>query len=515
MKKFYITTPLYYPSGKLHIGHTYSTVLADAVARYKRERGYDVCFVTGTDEHGQKMAEAAEKAGLSPQEFADLMVEEIKKLWERLGITYDKFRRTTAEEHVSRVQKMVEKLIEKGDIYKGEYEGNYCVPDEAFWTDAQLTPEGRCPDCGGEVVKRKEEAYFFKLSKYQKQLEQLFEDNPDILKPHYRINEMMNNFIKPGLEDVALTRSNFSWGIPFPGDDKHVLYVWFDALSGYLTALGIPDADITDTSSDAAYWPADVHVIAKEIVRFHTIIWFSWLMALELPLPKRVHAHGWILFDGKKIGKRSNSNINPFELADKYGIEALRYFLLSEFENDKDGQYTEEILMQRINSDLANDFGNLVSRSISMVEKYFGGVIPAPGEATAFDEDLLGKAKSCLAKVDAYMDDVNTKAALGEIWELIRRANKYIDETMPWALAKTEDPKLKAVLYHLMDVLRIVATLIRPFMPLTSAEVARRLGIALGDLDTAAELGKITPGSKVEKGENLFPRIDIKAELEK
>lgn len=508
MKKFYITTPLYYPSGKLHIGHTYSTVLADAVARYKRERGYDVCFVTGTDEHGQKMAEAAEKAGMSPQAFADMMVDEIKKLWTTMGITYDKFRRTTAEDHIARVQSLVRKLIEKGDIYKGEYEGNYCVPDEAFWTDSQLK-DGRCPDCGGEVVRRKEEAYFFKLSKYQKKLEALFEENPDILRPHYRINEMLNNFIKPGLEDVALTRSNFSWGVPFPGDEKHVIYVWFEALSGYLTSLGLPDAD----SPDAEFWPADVHVIAKEIVRFHTVIWFSWLMALDLPLPKRVHAHGWILFDGKKVSKRNSgsSNINPYELAEQYGIEALRYFLLSEFESDKDGQYTEEILIQRINSDLANDFGNLVSRSISMVEKYFGGIVPAVGAPTDFDADLIARAEGTLKRVDAFMDEVDTKAALGEIWDLIRRANKYIDETMPWVLAKTSDPKLATVLYNLMDVLRIVATLIRPFMPQTSAEVARRLGVTLGDLDTAAQFGKTVAGVAVVKGDNLFPRIDTES----
>ncbi len=505
MKKFYITTPLYYPSGKLHIGHTYSTVLADAVARYKRERGFDVCFLTGTDEHGQKMAEAAASAGKAPQEFADEMVAEIKRLWNYLGIEYDGFCRTTDEDHIRRVQTMVKRLLEKGDIYLGTYEGHYCIPDEAFWTQSQLTPDGRCPDCGGEVVKRSEEAYFFRLSKYQDALLKLFEENPDILRPHYRINEMVNNFIKPGLEDVAITRSNFSWGIPFPGDEKHVLYVWFDALSGYLTSLGIPE-------KEDKYWPADVHVIAKEIVRFHTIIWFSWLMALDLPLPERVHAHGWILFDGKKISKRNPSKINPVELSEKYGIDALKYFLLSEYENDKDGQYTEEILVARINSDLANDFGNLVSRSISMVEKYRGGVIPAAAEATDFDEILVERAATCLAKVDRHMDDLDTRSALGEIWELIRRANKYIDETMPWVLAKSDDPRLDTVLYNLMDVLRVVATLVRPFMPATSAEVAKRLGAELGDLDTAAQWALTKAGTKVCKGDILFPRIEIKIE---
>lgn len=511
MKKFYITTPLYYPSGKLHIGHTYSTVLADAVARYKRERGYDVRLLTGTDEHGQKMADAARAAGMTPQEFADKMTTEIKKLWDVMGITYDKFCRTTDPEHERRVQAMVKKLMDQGDIYLGKYEGHYCVPDEAYWTKAQLTEDGRCPECGGEVVYRSEEAYFFRLSKYQDRLVKVFEENPDILRPSFRINEMMNNFIKPGLEDVCLTRSNFDWGVPFPGDPRHVMYVWFEALSGYLTSLGLPDED----AEGAKYWPADVHIIAKEIVRFHTIIWFAWLMALDLPLPKRVHAHGWILFDGKKISKRSASNINPAELAEKYGIEALRYFLLSEFENDKDGTYTEEILMTRINSDLANDFGNLVSRSISMVEKYFGGVIPSSGEPTEFDESLRAVQAACFEKVDRYMDDINTKSALYEIWELIRRANKYIDETMPWALAKTEDPKLGTVMYHLMDVLRSVATLIRPFMPNTSAEVARRIGAELGDLEESAVPGKLKAGSKVYKGDNLFPRIDIEAELKK
>lgn len=508
MKKFYITTPLYYPSGKLHIGHTYSTVLADAIARYKRERGFDVCFLTGTDEHGQKMAEAAAAAGKDPQVFADEMVLEIQNLWKHLGIEYDGFCRTTDEDHVRRVQMMVERLKEKGDIYLGTYEGNYCVPDEAFWTDSQLTPDGRCPDCGGEVVKRSEEAYFFRLSKYQDALLKLFEKNPDILRPHYRINEMVNNFIKPGLEDVAITRSNFSWGIPFPGDEKHVLYVWFDALSGYLTSLGIPE-------KDSDYWPADVHIIAKEIVRFHTVIWFSWLMALDLPLPDRVHAHGWILFDGKKISKRNPSSINPIELSAKYGIDALKYFLLSEFENDKDGQYTEEILVSRINSDLANDFGNLVSRSISMVEKYRGGVIPAAGAKTDFDDSLIEKAVACLDKVDKYMSEgFDTKNALGEIWELIRRANKYIDETMPWVLAKSEDPRLDTVLYNLMDVLRIVATLVRPFMPTTSAEVAKRLGAELGDLGTASQWGLTKAGITVFKGDILFPRIEIKDKTE-
>ncbi len=505
MKKFYITTPLYYPSGKLHIGHTYSTVLADAVSRYKRERGYGVRFLTGTDEHGQKIAEAAEKAGKTPQEFVDEMVVGIKDLWKTMGIEYDYFIRTTDEDHMARVQAMFERLHKNGDIYLGTYEGNYCVPDEAFWTDAQLTEDGRCPDCGGEVVRRKEESYFFKLSKYQERLEKLFEEQPDILRPSFRINEMLNNFIKPGLEDVALTRSQFSWGVPFPNDPKHVIYVWFEALSGYLTSLGYPDAD----AEHMDFWPADVHVIAKEIVRFHTVIWFAWLMALELPLPKKVHAHGWILFDGKKISKRSASNINPSELAEKYGIEALRYFLLSEFDNDKDGQYTEEVLIRRINSDLANDFGNLVSRSISMVEKYRGGMIPAVGAPTDFDEDLVEKAKACFGKVDAYMDELNTKAALGEIWDLVRRANKYIDETMPWVLAKTDDPRLNTVLYNLMDVLRIVCTLIRPFMPQTAAEVAGRLGAALGVYEQAAQYGLTEVGAKVTKGAALFPRIDI------
>lgn len=517
-QRFYVTTPIYYPNSNLHIGHTYTTVLADAIARYKREMGYDVIFLTGTDDHGQKIQEAAEKLGQEPKEFVDGIVEGIKDLWEKMDISYDRFIRTTDDYHQERVGQIFQKLVDKGDIYLGEYEGHYCIPDESYWTDSQLV-DGRCPTCSGEVVQRKEQSYFFKLSKYQDRLLQVFEDNPDILEPQSRINEMVNNFIKPGLDDLSVSRSNFTWGVPVPGDPNHVIYVWIDALSNYITALGYPENSREQGFED--FWPADLHLIAKEIVRFHSVIWFAMLMALDIPLPKKVIAHGWILFDGEKISKRakSASTTDPVELIEKYGVDALKYFLLSEFETRADGQYTEEILMHRINSDLANDFGNLVSRSTAMVIKYRGGTVPARSTGTGFEESLDKMVHESTGLVDKYMNSLDSKYAMSTIFDIVRRANKYIDETMPWVLAKSAETddmkKLDTVLYTLVDTLRSVATLIRPFMPATSEKVADQIGAELGSFDSAAKTGLYPAGSLVKKGEILFPRIDIKAELEK
>lgn len=513
MKKresFYVTTPIYYPSGKLTIGHTFTTVLADAVARYKREMGFDVMFLTGTDDHGQKIQEAADAAGKPPKIFVDEIVADIKKLWETMDISYDHFIRTTDDYHISRVQKIFKILQDKGDIYLGNYEGHYCVPDETFWTQSQLTKDGKCPMCGGEVTKRKEESYFFKLSKYQDRLLELFENNPEILRPQFRVNEMVNNFIKPGLDDLSISRSTFDWGIPVPGDEKHVLYVWIDALSNYITAIGYPDEKETFNK----FWPADLHLIAKEIVRFHSIIWFALLMSLEIPLPKKVLAHGWLLFDGQKISKRDTNNIDPFILINKYGVDAIKYFLLSEYETDQDGQYTEDILIARINSDLANDYGNLLSRTVSMVEKYRESKVPPASTPTDFDNSLITLATSCLNKVDTAMQSVDTQTAMREIFSVIRRANKYIDETTPWILAKNEDSesqsKLDTVLYNLVETLRITANLLRPFMPETSKKVSDQIGTVLGDIHDSKKWGLYPAGGKVCKKDALFPRIEVK-----
>ncbi|MDO4799821.1 MAG: methionine--tRNA ligase [Bacillota bacterium] len=511
-KTFYITTPIYYPNAKLHVGHTYTTVLADSIARFKRERGFDVLFTTGTDEHGQKIQESAERAGKDPQAFVDEIVAGVQELWKKLEIQYDRFTRTTGANHIARAQSIFQKLLDSGDIYQGEYEGHYCIPDEAYWTDSQLV-DGNCPTCGGPVTKRKESSYFFRLSKYQDRLLKLFEENPDILEPHYRVNEMVNNFIKPGLEDLSISRSTLSWGVPLPNDPSHVIYVWIEALCSYLTNLGYPDKP--EDGFDR-YWPADVHLIAKEIVRFHTIIWFALLMALDLPIPKKVFAHGWILIGGRKLGKRDGAVIaDPLILIEKYGVDALKYFLLAEYEVTQDGAFTTDILVSRINSDLANDFGNLVSRSIAMVEKYRGGIVPSPANPTDFDESLRQTAVSALHKVDDAIDRIDTKRAMAEIWAVVGRANKYIDETAPWALAKSDEgQQLDTVLYHLIESLRIIALLIRPFLPATSRKLAEQLGVELGDIEESTVWGGFPAGNRVKKGDILFPRIDIKAEQE-
>ena len=512
---YYVTTPIYYPSSKLHIGHTYTTVAADAIARYKRVTGYDVMFLTGTDEHGQKIQNVANEQGKTPKEFLDVVVGEIKTLWETMEISYDHFIRTTDDYHERRVQELFTTLYNKGDIYKGEYEGLYCTPCESFWTESQLK-DGKCPDCGREVQVTKEEAYFFKLSKYQDQLLALFESNPDILEPKSRVNEMVNNFIKPGLEDLCVSRSTFDWGVPVPIDEDHVIYVWLDALSNYITALGYPE--IKD-GAFAKYWPADVHLVGKEIVRFHTIIWFAILMALEIPVPKKVFGHGWILLEGGKMSKSKGNIVDPVVLIERYGVDALKYFLLREYTFGQDGIFTNEVLLGRINSDLANDLGNLVSRSISMVEKYRGGVVPAIGAATEFDEDLKKVATGAHLLLDKKMDNLDFSGALEEIWKVIRRTNKYIDETMPWALAKDEAKAstLDSVLYNLIDNIRLISILIQPFMIHTSRGIWTQIGLVEGEAtkwDAVKEANLYPVGTKVEKGESLFPRIDIKAELE-
>lgn len=512
---YYVTTPIYYPSSKLHIGHTYTTVAADAIARYKRVTGYDVMFLTGTDEHGQKIQNVAKEQGLDPKAFLDGVVGDIKKLWATMEISYDDFIRTTDEDHKRRVQMIFKTLYEKGDIYKGAYEGLYCTPCESFWTDSQLK-DGKCPDCGRAVQVTKEEAYFFKLSNYQDQLLELLENNPDILEPKSRVNEMINNFIKPGLDDLCVSRSTFDWGIPVPIEEGHVIYVWLDALSNYITALGYPEVQ---DGKFAKYWPADVHLVGKEIVRFHTIIWFAILMALDIPVPKKVFGHGWILLEGGKMSKSVGNIVDPVVLIERYGVDALKYFLLREYTFGQDGLFTNEVLLNRINADLANDLGNLVSRTVSMVEKYREAVVPASGEATAFDEDLIRVATSASELVDKRLDNLDFSGALEEIWKVIRRTNKYIDETMPWVLAKdvADASKLDTVLYHLVEGIRIISVLIQPFLFHTSRKIWQQINIKEGVLtawDTSFTFGVYPVGTKVEKGEALFPRIDIKVELE-
>ncbi len=510
-KKFYITTPIYYPSSNLHIGHTYCTVAADAMARFKRLQGYDVMFLTGTDEHGQKLQRIAEQNNVTPIEYIDRIVDGVKELWKTMEISYDDFIRTTEDRHVKRVQKIFMKLYEKGDIYKSSYEGLYCTPCESFWTETQLV-DGKCPDCGRPVEKMKEEAYFFKLSKYQDRILELLE-TPGFLEPEARKNEMIN-FVKQGLDDLCISRSTFDWGIPVPIDEKHVIYVWLDALTNYITALGYPD----EPEKYEKYWPADIHLVGKEIVRFHSIIWPAMLMSAELPLPKKIFGHGWILLEGGKMSKSRGNVVDPVVLINKYGVDALKYFLLREYSFGNDGVFTNEVLLNRLNSDLANDLGNLVSRTVSMIEKYDGGVIPNHDVTGEFDDDLIAVATGASARVEAYMDKMNYSAALDEIWAIVRRTNKYIDETTPWILAKNEADKgrLDTVMYNLAEAIRIISVLILPFMHHTSREIWKQLGIPEGEgtgwKDTFT-FGLIKTGTRVEKGPALFPRIDIEKEL--
>lgn len=510
-KTYYISTPIYYPSSNLHIGHTYCTVMADAMARFKRLTGYDVMFLTGTDEHGQKIEKVAAEKGISPKQHVDEIVEGIKELWKTMEISYDDFIRTTEPRHIKRVQEIFKKMYEKGDIYKGEYEGWYCTPCEAFWTETQA--EGsKCPDCGRPVEKAKESAYFFRLSKYQDKLIELFEQNPKFLQPETRRNEMLS-FARQGLEDLCISRSSFSWGIPVPIDEKHVIYVWLDALSNYITALGYPD----DQDKFEKYWPCDVHLVGKEIVRFHSIIWPAMLMSLDVPLPHQVLGHGWILLEGGKMSKSKGNIVDPVTLIDRYGVDALKYFLLREYTFGQDGVYTNEVMLSRMNFDLANDLGNLVSRTVAMIEKYNGGTLPQAKVEGEFDAELKAVALGAAEKVEAAMNKYSFSQALEEIWVVIRRTNKYIDETMPWALAKDEAQKdrLDTVLHNLAEAIRIVSVLIYPFMHSTSKEIRKQLGIWYADVVWEdAFVFDCMGGETVKKGDALFPRLDIEKELE-
>lgn len=514
-KTFYITTPIYYPSDKLHIGHSYTTVAADAIARYKRLKGYDVMFLTGTDEHGQKIQRKAETKGVTPKQYVDEIVAGIKELWKVMKITNDRFIRTTDKYHEEAVQRIFKKLYEQGDIYKSEYEGWYCTPCESFWTKTQLV-DGKCPDCGRDVELTKEESYFFRLSKYQDRLIKHIEENPDFIQPVSRQNEMLSNFLRPGLEDLCVSRTTFNWGVPVSFDEKHVVYVWIDALSNYITALGYGSGDDSDYRK---YWPADVHLVGKEIVRFHTIIWPAMLMALGEPLPKQVFGHGWLLLEGGKMSKSKGNVVDPVVLIQKYGLDAIRYFLLREVPFGSDGVFSNEALINRINSDLANDLGNLVSRTVAMIDKYFGGTIPSERTYGDFDEDLKNTVLSTSAKVDELMDKLQFSSALAEIWKTISRTNKYIDETMPWVLAKDEAnrPRLAAVMYNLAESLRIVSILLQPFMVETPEKIWNQLGLENEDLlswDSTRTWGVYPEGAAVKKGEVIFPRIDLKKELE-
>ena len=508
--KFYITTPIYYPSDRLHIGHTYCTVATDTMARYKRMQGYDVMFLTGTDEHGQKIEDKAREAGKTPQQFVDDIVtgpRGVLDLWKLMNISNDRFIRTTDDYHVAAIQKIFKKMYENGDIYKGKYTGKYCKPCESFWTESQLV-DGKCPDCGREVQDAEEEAYFFRLSKYADKIQDLLE-NTDFLEPRSRVHEMVNNFIKPGLEDLCVSRTSFTWGVPVDFDPGHVVYVWIDALFNYTTALGLFNDKYNDYDK---FWPADVHFVGKEIVRFHSIIWPAMLMSMGMPLPKKVFGHGWLLLDGGKMSKSKGNVVDPYILAEMFGVDALRFFLLRTFPFGSDGNFSNELLIQTINTDLANDLGNIVSRTVAMAQKYFGGTLPAEQVADdALDANLIEMVSGLRDRYEAQMEKYAFQNALSEVFNVISRANKYIDENAPWVLARDEanKPRLARVLYNLLETIRICGALLLPFMPATSAEIMKRIGADRYDWDSLNQYGLLSATATVTDGPNLFPRVDM------
>lgn len=512
-KPFYITTPIYYPSGNPHIGHCYTTVACDSIARYKRMQGYDVMFLTGTDEHGLKIEQKAAEKGITPKQYVDEIVEIFKGLWEYMNISYDRYIRTTDDYHIETVQKVFKALYDKGYIYKGEYKGKYCTPCESFWTESQLV-DGKCPECGREVVEAKEEAYFFKMAPFAERIEKLLTET-DYLQPKTRAVELVNNFIKPGLEDLCVSRTSFTWGIPVTFDEKHIVYVWVDALSNYISALGYQNENYNEFEK---YWPADVHMVAKDIMRFHAIIWPAMLMALDLPLPKHLAVHGWITFNGQKMSKSLGNVVDPFILGKRYGADAIRYHIMREMALGADSSFSNEIMINRINSDLANGLGNLVSRTVAMVEKYFGGTLPTDRESGEFDDDLIKTATELRAKVDDFIDKTQLNNALAEIFKVVSRANKYIDETAPWVIAKdeTKRARLATVLYNLLDTIRIVATLLSAFMPTTMPKALEQIGACekCATYENADKFGALPADVTVKKGDALFPRIDVDKEIE-